>query len=316
MTQASFVIGNFVGSMNRAILAINKFTQKIQEANKLRKINEKVQPYKEAIGSVNAGFSLFDNISKVIKKINPKAQKAKACCCCCTNKNSQARNAQAFGNTYKKNSRVGNARGSGKLVTGKQGSNVAFRSVETLFKNLGGIFRGLGGVLRGFSLGLLGIFPIALSIIAPIAAVGAVLYVLYKNCSQFREGIGNLTNYIEQKVTLFKNLPSVFFNGLLESVNSTAIGHRLLQALGFQVSVNAQGRATGIPRVPYDNFPALLHEGESVLTKRETNNMRNGMGSVSIAKLSDTIIVREDADIDRIANALVGRIKQAAINMA
>ncbi|KUO58967.1 MAG: hypothetical protein APF84_05800 [Gracilibacter sp. BRH_c7a] len=74
--------------------------------------------------------------------------------------------------------------------------------------------------------------------------------------------------------------------------------------------------AIGIPRVPYDNYPALLHEGESVLTKRETNNLRNGMASISIAKLSDTIIVREDADIDRIANTLVSRIKQTAINMA
>jgi hypothetical protein len=74
--------------------------------------------------------------------------------------------------------------------------------------------------------------------------------------------------------------------------------------------------AIGIPRVPYDNYPALLHEGESVLTKRETNNMHSGFGSVSIAKLSDTIIVREDADIDRIANTLVSKIKMTALNMA
>lgn len=74
--------------------------------------------------------------------------------------------------------------------------------------------------------------------------------------------------------------------------------------------------ATGIPRVPYDNFPALLHEGESVLTKRETNNLHNGMGSVHIAKLSDTIIIREEADIDKIASALTMRIRHAALNMA
>ncbi len=74
--------------------------------------------------------------------------------------------------------------------------------------------------------------------------------------------------------------------------------------------------AIGLPRVPYDNFPALLHEGESVLTKRETNNLHNGLGGVNIAKLSDTIIVREEADIDRIATALTFRIRQAALNMA
>lgn len=74
--------------------------------------------------------------------------------------------------------------------------------------------------------------------------------------------------------------------------------------------------AIGLPRVPYDNFPALLHEGESVLTKRETNNLHNSLGGVNIAKLSDTIIVREEADIDRIATALASRIRQAALNMA
>lgn len=74
--------------------------------------------------------------------------------------------------------------------------------------------------------------------------------------------------------------------------------------------------AVGIPRVPYDNFPALLHEGESVLTKSETNNRQNGIGSVSIAKLSDTIIVREESDIDKIAVALVSRIRQVSFNMA
>lgn len=81
---------------------------------------------------------------------------------------------------------------------------------------------------------------------------------------------------------------------------------------------NYPGRilAIGLPRVPYDNFPALLHEGESVLTKRETNNLHNGLGGVNIAKLSDTIVVREEADIDRIATALASRIRQAALNMA
>ena len=37
-------------------------------------------------------------------------------------------------------------------------------------------------------------------------------------------------------------------------------------------------KAVGIDYVPYDNFPALLHEGEKVLTKLEANRERSGQG--------------------------------------
>lgn len=70
------------------------------------------------------------------------------------------------------------------------------------------------------------------------------------------------------------------------------------------------GNATGLPRVPYDGFPAILHEGEQVLTRQEANQ-RSGAG-VQIAKIADSIVVREDADIDKIARALVQRLSVAA----
>ena len=61
-------------------------------------------------------------------------------------------------------------------------------------------------------------------------------------------------------------------------------------------------------RVPYDNFPALLHEGEQVLTASQARSQP--AGSVTVAKLADEIVVREDADIDRIATALVRKLEQ------
>ena len=38
--------------------------------------------------------------------------------------------------------------------------------------------------------------------------------------------------------------------------------------------------------------------------------------SISIAKLADTIVVREEADINKIANAIVQKIEKTACNMA
>lgn len=48
------------------------------------------------------------------------------------------------------------------------------------------------------------------------------------------------------------------------------------------VSAGAQGFATGLDYVPYNEFPALLHEGEAVLTKPEAAAWRSGEGAQSV----------------------------------
>ena len=74
-----------------------------------------------------------------------------------------------------------------------------------------------------------------------------------------------------------------------------------------------RSHAAGLRYVPYDNYPALLHRGEAVLPRRDADHYRAGSG-VTIAKLADTIIVREDADIDKIANALAAKLRKSAAN--
>lgn len=70
------------------------------------------------------------------------------------------------------------------------------------------------------------------------------------------------------------------------------------------------GYATGLGRVPYNNYPALLHEGERVLTAAEARGYdQGGTGSVQIVMNGTTI--REDADIDRVAQALLDKLRQA-----
>ena len=76
----------------------------------------------------------------------------------------------------------------------------------------------------------------------------------------------------------------------------------------------ANGYATGLQYVPYDGYIAKLHEGERVLTRQEA---RQGTGkNITIAKLADSIVVREEADIDKFASALVGKLMDAKENYA
>lgn len=68
-------------------------------------------------------------------------------------------------------------------------------------------------------------------------------------------------------------------------------------------------RAMGMPYVPYDNFPALLHEGERVLTAAEARAAQGGKAPVTVT--GNTFVIREEADVDRIAAALARKIQWA-----
>lgn len=66
--------------------------------------------------------------------------------------------------------------------------------------------------------------------------------------------------------------------------------------------------AVGIDYVPYDNFPALLHQGERVQTAVEARSERN---NPSVQIVMNGTIIREDADVDRIASSLLEKIELA-----
>ncbi|MDM5233509.1 phage tail protein [Lysinibacillus pakistanensis] len=101
-------------------------------------------------------------------------------------------------------------------------------------------------------------------------------------------------------------LPSWISNGISAGVNF--VGNII--GAGDDKKGGKKSHYSGLDSVPYDGYSARLHKGERVLTARENREYSegNGSGSISIAKLADQITVREDADINRIADALVAKI--------
>lgn len=73
---------------------------------------------------------------------------------------------------------------------------------------------------------------------------------------------------------------------------------------------SASPNAYGLSYVPYDDYTARLHEGERVLTAAEARAYNTGGGGAVVQKLADTIVVREDADIDRIASELARKLRE------
>ncbi len=83
---------------------------------------------------------------------------------------------------------------------------------------------------------------------------------------------------------------------------------------GFQETVSGS-HYHGLDRVPYHGYTARLHKDEAVLPKQEAQDYREGKSSggntITIPKLADQIIVREEQDIDKIAKGLAKQLNLA-----
>ena len=89
--------------------------------------------------------------------------------------------------------------------------------------------------------------------------------------------------------------------------SASASPSRMLQGVTLP---SGSSYAVGIDYVPYDNFPALLHQGERVQTAEEA---RSGGSGTSIQIVMNGTVIREDADVERVASALLERMELAGM---
>lgn len=83
---------------------------------------------------------------------------------------------------------------------------------------------------------------------------------------------------------------------------------------GNVVGNQAGSDAFGLSYVPYDNFPALLHQGERVQTAAEARAAQTPRVQVSVT--GNEISVRQKSDVDEIADAIARKIERVLYTRA
>lgn len=80
---------------------------------------------------------------------------------------------------------------------------------------------------------------------------------------------------------------------------------------GQAMSGTGSGFAYGLSRVPYDNYAAILHQGERVLTARQAREMDSGRASGPISvTVTGQWSVRSESDLDAIGLAIANALER------
>jgi TP901 family phage tail tape measure protein len=166
-----------------------------------------------------------------------------------------------------------------------------------------------------------------------VAGIGALIgagYLLYKNWDTIKQAASDLWVTLKNAFAKGVNWVIGHLNKMIDAMNKVLehVGITIPQIPEVALDYSVQQRemeefrqkrnlsidgshAGGLSYVPYDGYVARLHKGERVLTSAENEQYTNGGGGgVHIAKLADQIVVREDADIDRIAMALARELRR------
>ena len=126
-----------------------------------------------------------------------------------------------------------------------------------------------------------------------------------QKCAEFAEKIKSAWQGIKDSIT---NNPIVgtvtkFVNNVAENTSSSS---RVANKKG-------QKSAWGTKRVVGNDVPYRLHDGERVLTRSEADRYDRGQNAQGVNITINNLSVREEADINKIANTLVKKLKEASL---
>ena len=220
------------------------------------------------------------------------------------------------------------------LVLGVGGRLVTFLGIAAMAM---GAVSAAGGIMA------LAFSPITLTILAVIAVFTALIAIGVALCANWDTICAKTSELKDWVINKFNELKDNaneamenFKNGVVEKFNDTVetiknawqsvidfTSHPITSTINVVKNIVGGGdtdgsHAFGLSRVPYNGYVARLHADEKVLTASEARryNQSNGSSGVTIAKIADTVIIREEADINKIANEFARKLKSAQLTQA
>lgn len=176
----------------------------------------------------------------------------------------------------------------------------------------------------------------AWSVISPIIDLGITIFNELMDC------VGIAFPTIQKVVEKVWSVLEGIFGGIasgIEKVGNALSGIGEFVGNGINTIGSWFGFAYGKDRVPYDNYPAMLHAGERVLTRNQADqydrvmstrglqvtgtpmavpqsSTSGGGNNVSINKLADTVVIEKDADVDKVVEEMITKFRKLVPNMA
>lgn len=172
-----------------------------------------------------------------------------------------------------------------------------------------------------------------LPVIAVIAAVVAACVLLKaawdNNFGGIRDKTATVMEFVKSKIESIKNtfetvkakcsefVESIknMWQGIKDTIANNPIVATVTKVVNNVTGKSDKGKkaAWGTKRVVGNDVPYRLHDGERVLTRTEADRYDKGQNAQGINITVNGLTVREEADIDKIASAMVRKIKEAKL---
>ena len=107
---------------------------------------------------------------------------------------------------------------------------------------------------------------------------------------------------VEVEPELPDNAQEILQGALNQMTLQVAIQFNPMLPGGFPMG-SIPGRANGLPLVPWDGYPAILHKGERVVPAREVSNTRNFSSTLYVERM----IMNNGTDAEGLAAAMAAQ---------